>query len=281
MFDNLQDQSYERYANGVQVLEGYSEYKFVKMINTSPPDDWRDLQRKVARILSDCGFEVEVEKVVKLVRGKAEIDVYAEEVVDGRKYSLVCECKYWKNSIPQSIVQGFRTILSDLGANVGYIITTSAYQSGSVNAAHLTNVELLTWDQFQSAFFETWFENHLIPTVTEDLDPLMTYSEPFFPKWFDQMSPSDKKHYVELKEEYDAFGIVMMSLFTPYKKMLGDKEIPELPLRSRLKFTDSGSPPIPDRILDATGYREFLNMSLKYGQEAIRRFRELQIKYTN
>ncbi|MCB9333861.1 MAG: restriction endonuclease [Lewinellaceae bacterium] len=70
------------------------------------------------------------------------MDVYAEETIKGRKYSIICECKHWKSNIPQSVIHGFRTVTADLGCNIGYIITTSDFQLGATKAAELTNVEL-------------------------------------------------------------------------------------------------------------------------------------------
>jgi hypothetical protein len=60
-------------------------------LTNKQPQDWKDLQNKVAEILSECGFNVEME--VETARGKGEIDVYAEEIIMGRKYSIACECK--------------------------------------------------------------------------------------------------------------------------------------------------------------------------------------------
>src|SRR5436190_7050177 len=118
------------------------------MITSKTPSTWQDLQYQSARVLEECGFAVEVEKVVKLVRGKAEIDVYAEESLKGRKYIILCECKHWKAAVPQGVVHSFRSVMADVGAHKGYIISSSGFQSGSREAAELTNVELTTWERF-------------------------------------------------------------------------------------------------------------------------------------
>ncbi|MCJ7560222.1 hypothetical protein MUO79_06345 [Candidatus Bathyarchaeota archaeon] len=58
------------------------------------PKDWKKLQNEVGEILEQCGFSVQVEKKVDTARGEAVLDVYAGEVVKGRKYSIICKCKY-------------------------------------------------------------------------------------------------------------------------------------------------------------------------------------------
>src|SRR5687767_1092177 len=100
------------------------------MITANDPSDWHDLQLQVADILHKCRFNVEVEKRAQGIRGHIEIDVYAEETIQGRRYVVACECKHWKAAIPRTAIHAFRTVVADIGANIGYVITTSKYQPG-------------------------------------------------------------------------------------------------------------------------------------------------------
>jgi restriction system protein len=72
------------------------------------------------------------------VRGTAEIDVYATETVDGRSYTILVECKNWTARVPQAVIHGFRTVVADSGANLGYIVSAAGFQSGALTAAELT-----------------------------------------------------------------------------------------------------------------------------------------------
>lgn len=247
------------------------------MINRNVPDSWQGLQLEVGRILSESGFQVEVEKKAQSARGIVELDVYAEEVIRGRKYAIACECKYWKSRIPQNVVHGFRTVVQEVGANVGYIISMNGFQSGAVVAGDLTNLKLVTWHEFQDEFEETWFEGFFTNEIHKRLSGLMTYAEPFLPAWFARMSDEDKAVYISLKEKYDTFGWVMQSL-GPYSRTMVKGPIPSLPLRSTLtQYPDLSK--IPDHILDETAYRELLDSSLAYGEKALGEFRLLRDKY--
>lgn len=248
------------------------------MITKKIPDTWHALQNEVGRILEESGFTVEIEKKVTTARGEVELDVYAEEIVRGRKYSIAIECKHWKNKVPQTVIHGFRTVVSDIGANVGYIVSLNGFQSGAFSASDLTNLELVTWEQFQNSFLETWFDVYFTKTIADELDGLMTYSEPFLPKWFDQMSEPDKDKYIAYKQKYDIFGIVVQS-FGPWCRMIGDKGIPTLPLIDRL-ISSPETDTIPEHILNERYYREFLEASLEYGHFALGLYRELRFKYT-
>lgn len=247
------------------------------MITRNAPDSWHALQTEVGRVLSECGFTVEVEKKVQSARGIVELDVYAEETVRGRKYAIACECKYWKSRIPQAVIHGFRTVEQEIGANIGYIISMEGFQSGAAAAGELTNLKLVTWQEFQDLFEESWFEEYFTKQVDEKLDGLMTYAEPLLPAWFDRMTEEDKATYFALKEKHDFFGVVMQS-FGPYSRIFRKESIPTLPLRTRLK-PDPILRTIPDHILDETGYREFLESSIAYGEIALAEFRELRDKY--
>ncbi|NNA41496.1 restriction endonuclease [Pseudomonas lundensis] len=247
------------------------------MISRNVPSSWQALQIEVGRILEECGFQVEVEKQTQAARGSVELDVYAEETVRGRKYAIVCECKFWKSRIPQAVIHGFRTVVQDIGANIGYIISMEGFQSGALSASDLTNLKLVTWQEFQDVFEESWFEEFFTMQIHNRLSGLMTYAEYIVPAWFGKMSDEDKSTYFLLKEKYDSFAWLMQSL-GPYSRRFGVEPVPPLPLRERHRETpDSGG--IPDHILDETGYRELLESSLVYGEAALAEFRILRDKY--
>jgi restriction system protein len=241
------------------------------MITSVVPDSWQDLQHQTARILEECGFDVELEKKIQTVRGEVEIDVYAEEIVKGRKYRILCECKHWKTRVPQNVIHGFRTVVADIGANVGYLISLNGFQSGAFSAAELTNLELVDWEQFQLAFEETWYDEYLSPQIVTDLDPLLTYAEPLAPKWYPDLPDLEKQEYVNLKGTYDELGWMLMT-FTPYARMGRDKARPKLPLRESLV----GETSIPAEILDVATYREFHELCVSYGLPAIEQFRAIR-----
>ncbi|NRS90815.1 hypothetical protein HNQ02_003762 [Flavobacterium sp. 7E] len=249
------------------------------ILTNKQPTDWKDLQNKVSEILEQCGFKVETEKVTETARGKVELDVYAEEIVKGRKYSIVCECKYWKSNIPQNVIHGFRTVVNDLGCNIGYVITTSDYQSGSIITSEYSNVELLTWESFKDLFFESWYESYFSPEITKRLDPIITYSEHILPGWFEIMSEHDKKAYFALKDKYDIFGHIMMN-FTTYVNLLHKVKIPLLPLTEKFKDNKQVIQRIPNDILIETGYKEFLEKCCEFGEVAISEFRYLRDIYS-
>jgi len=246
-------------------------------ITNSTPETWKDLQNEVAEILKQCGFSVEIEKRIQTARGEVEIDVYAEEQVKGRKYSIICECKHWKSAIPQNVVHAFRTVVGDIGANIGYIISLNGFQIGSFKTSEFTNIELKNWLQFQESFFESWYEEYFSPELAKRTDPILSYSEPFVAKWYHDMSDEDQLAYNELKNKYDMFGWIVMG-FTPYARTF-NKSIPSLPLTKEIPTSKEVSDRIPNEILTASTFKEFMKLVIEFGDKATNEFRALRDKY--
>jgi hypothetical protein len=127
------------------------------MIFDNEPRDWSDLQNKVAQVFDEIGCIVEIEKEITTTRGFVNVDVFVRDVTKSPNLIYVCECKHWEAPIPKSVVHSFRTVISDYGAHVGYLITKKGYQSGAYEAATHSNIMLLTWDEFQEIFLDAWY----------------------------------------------------------------------------------------------------------------------------
>jgi restriction system protein len=246
------------------------------VISRKVPDTWQNLQTEAGRLLKECGFDVEVEKKIETARGTVEVDVYAVEVIKGRKYVTLCECKHWKSNVPQNTVHGFRTVMGDFGANQGYIVSMAGFQEGAYKATENTNVRLVTWVQLLDEFSASWMEHYFFPTITETLDPLLSYTEPFLPAWFDKLSVDDQGAYLTLKEKYDEFGWMIMSFTTYHRMFRQDEPYPELPIRRRLGNDSTIAKNVPKEILDETHHREFLEVAIEFGTSVIKQFQELR-----
>lgn len=236
------------------------------MITDRSPDTWQGLQVEVAAVLTQCGFEAAVEETIETVRGRVTADVLAREDVLGRENRIVCECKHWKNRVPQTVVHSFRTVLADFGANAGYIISSSGFQVGAFNAVELTNVRLVTWPEFQAEFEGTWLEKFLLPTVADRFDSLFSLTEPLLPKRVFDLDDADKDRFMSVRERYFDFGMIMM-LFTPYMNVV-KLSIPSLPLRGRFRPTREETE-MPDAFLDAIGYRDLLDIATPFAESAV------------
>jgi len=115
-------------------------------------------------------------------------------------------------------------------------------------------------------------------TVAEKLSALMTYSEPFFPRWFNSMSDEDKDLFMSYKQRFDVFGMVMQS-FGPWGRLSRPDEISSLPLIERM-VDGPVRDHIPDQLMNVSHYRDFLEPALEHGEHALELYRQLRDKYS-
>jgi hypothetical protein len=228
------------------------------VITEKIPSDWRELQREVARVLEECGFDVEIERSTPTVRGTTEIDVYAAEMNRGRKSIILCECKHWKARVPQNTVHGFRTTVADTGANVGYIVGSSGFQSGAFEAAALTNVRLLTWREFQDEFEPQWIDVHLAPMLQSRFYPFLRWTEPLPPAGGRPLTEHEAERFWQLWRSY----LPMAALLMPFTPGLGMR-YPTLPL------PHAEYPHLPHDVLEARGYRELFDRLTVHADAAV------------
>jgi restriction system protein len=248
----------------------------LKLITQNMPDTWQDLQNWTAQILNECGIEAQTEVTLETVRGQVEIDVLATENVQGREHKVLIECKNWKAKVPQNVVHGFRTIVNDIGANVGYIVSKAGFQSGAYEAVANTNIKLLTWWEFQEAFEDQWYWNHLSNQAVEQLDDLCSYLEPIpaMSAWDKYLEEPDVHRLTELYQQHVSLGVLIFAL-QPYVAMLpGKRERIRLPLGDRA--SEYGN--LPDELTSQAGYREFFDELVRYSSPILDEFRSFRDK---
>lgn len=147
------------------VKEALSELEPQKLDSTIPieePENWKELQVKVAEIYRNLGCEVEEEVQIGGGKTKHRVDVLATFEFGGQKYRIVIECKYWNSKVKKSQVSSFIGVLADIGAEKGIIVSKMGFQRGAHKLAAYTNIELLTFNQLRqkSALFIDRFKIH-------------------------------------------------------------------------------------------------------------------------
>lgn len=145
------------------------------MVFDREPEDWIELQMFVGRLFRECGFNTEISKVVELVRGKKEIDVYAQDVESEYESEILIECKFWNKPINQEVVHSFRTVVNDYGATSGFIVSKVGFQKGCIDAVNKTNIKLVTLKNLENRYFERWKKNLA--------RKYRRYADPLFPYW--------------------------------------------------------------------------------------------------
>ncbi|MER9240671.1 restriction endonuclease [Mesorhizobium sp. M0633] len=104
--------------------------------------DWKEYQEETAEFFRSLGLAASTDVTMKGVRTEHDVDVLVEIDMAGFTVRWIVECKHWKHPVNKLHVLALREIVSDLGADRGIILCEVGFQSGAVEAASLTNVQV-------------------------------------------------------------------------------------------------------------------------------------------
>lgn len=125
--------------------------------------EWFNFQERIAEHLRGLGVQAETNKTIKGVRTEHDLDVYVTSKYLGTNIKWVIEAKYWQTKVPKEKVLALRTIVDDIGADKGFIISQVGFQSGAIEACQNTNIQLYTFDQFVS-LSKSYIQNEILDT---------------------------------------------------------------------------------------------------------------------
>lgn len=111
--------------------------------------DWYNFQEEICNYFKSLGFNAETNKTIQGVRTTHDIDVYVQTKFMGQDLIWIIEAKKWKTKINKLQVLGLRTIIDDIGADRGFIISELGFQKGAFEASIKTNVTLLTFQELK------------------------------------------------------------------------------------------------------------------------------------
>jgi hypothetical protein len=104
--------------------------------------DWKDYQEEAAKFFRSLGLDASTDVTIQGVRTKHDVDVLVKSHHYGFDVTWIVECKRWKEPVSKLHVLAFREIVTDTGADRGILLAEAGFQSGAVEAANLTNVQV-------------------------------------------------------------------------------------------------------------------------------------------
>ncbi|WP_371437559.1 restriction endonuclease [Polaromonas sp.] len=185
------------------------------MIEDPNPKDWRELQAGVCRLLNEIGLTAETEKALTTPRGEVEVDVYAVDQASVDKIKYIVECKNWAAAIPQTVVHAFTTVMSETGANIGFIVSQKGLQRGAEKYTDSTNIIGMTYLELQQRYFDVWWEKCFCRQVGDMADEMMDFVEPYNPRRDElaaELTPEKAERFNGLQRCFGTFCMVMTQL---------------------------------------------------------------------
>lgn len=105
-------------------------------------ENWKEYQEEAAEFFRSLGLFAETDVNLPGVRTSHDIDVVVKSKHVGFQVLWLVECKHWKSPVTKLHVLGLREIVNDLGADRGILLCEAGFQSGAIEAANLTNVQV-------------------------------------------------------------------------------------------------------------------------------------------
>lgn len=149
------------------------------MIFNQQPQDWQELQNVIGKLFREVGYQVDLSKVVDLVRGKKEIDVFVQDTSNEYKLTFLVECKYWTRRVNKEIIHSFRTVMSDFGADYGFIVSKNGFQKGCIEAVKNTNIRLVTLYELEAKYYNKWLLSMINKYLPTSDMLLVNYWDPY------------------------------------------------------------------------------------------------------
>ena len=138
------------------------------MNSSNSIDNWRELEEKVLEIFLSLGYKAEKNAKIKGTKATHEVDVWALIKYGGLLYRVVVECKFWNTNVNKAQVGNLLTIVLDIGAEKGVIISKVGFQQGAKDLATNSNIELYTFEQFlekTKKATERWFRYKIFDLI--------------------------------------------------------------------------------------------------------------------
>ena len=116
-------------------------------MSTEP--EWFSFQEEIAAYFRSLGTKADTNQSLQGARTKHAVDVFVSNKFLSTDLSWIIEAKKWASKVPKEKVLALRTIVDDLGADKGLIISEIGFQKGAYEAAENTNILLYTMTEFK------------------------------------------------------------------------------------------------------------------------------------
>jgi hypothetical protein len=112
---------------------------------------WQDYQAEAASFFRSLGLDAATDVRLVGVRTNHDIDVVVKMHHVGFDVTWLVECKHWRNPVSKLHVLSLRSIVSELGVDRGILLCETGFQSGAIEAATLTNVQVTSLEQLRNS----------------------------------------------------------------------------------------------------------------------------------
>ena len=120
-----------------------------KDTNSKP---WQVYEDTAYDLFRSTGYPCRRNIVMQGSRGTHQIDIVVDLTVLVGNHKWIIECKNWSRPVGKRELMAFKTVIDDLGADHGYLLSESGFQKGAREMAHTFNISLCSLSELQKHF---------------------------------------------------------------------------------------------------------------------------------
>ncbi|SOC50969.1 Restriction endonuclease [Blastococcus aggregatus] len=115
---------------------------------------WADYQEEAALFFRSLGLTASTNETIEGIRGRHAVDVAVRGQRAGQQLLWIVECKRWKTRVSKLHVAALISIVDDVGADRGILLSEAGFQSGAVALATRSNIRLTSLAELRGE--STW-----------------------------------------------------------------------------------------------------------------------------
>jgi len=132
----------------------------MKKQKTKILEPWEQYEIEVFKLFCSTGYVCQHNVVLQGVRGSHQIDIVVDVDDMPTTHRWVVECKYWSNPVTKNEVLSLKSVMEDIGASHGFLLSEMGFQSGAYKMAQLQNISLISQVELQSHLTQKQLNPH-------------------------------------------------------------------------------------------------------------------------
>lgn len=113
--------------------------------------DWYKFQEDIKEHFESLGATARTNVSIQGARASHDIDILVSPKFFGKEITWIVEAKNWSSNVPKEKAMALLSIVQDVGADRGFIISNKGFQKGALECVKNTNITLANFEEFKNS----------------------------------------------------------------------------------------------------------------------------------
>lgn len=136
---------------------------------------WQNYENSAYDLFRSTGYPCQRNIVLPGARGSHQIDILVNLNILIGDHTWLVECKNWSRPVGKRELLSFKSVIDDIGADHGYLLSENGFQKGAHEMARSFNISLFTLAELQEKFIR----DQLLPShqQSNEFNVIVKYEE--------------------------------------------------------------------------------------------------------